>query len=64
MPSVFLSDDEVVDLILDRPHLIPEAFARLQKEIEEDGESMSNMYRIISDLRKEVKELKKTVDTP
>jgi len=64
MPSVFLSDDEVVDLILERPHLIPEAFSRLQKEIEEDGERMSSMWTVINNLRKEVKELKKTVDTP
>ena len=62
MPCVYLNDDEVVDLILERPHLIQEAFAKMQKQLDEAESLSSTAINSIGKLRRRIKELEKGLD--
>lgn len=55
----YLDDDEVVALILSRPHLIPIAFERLQKELEEAHDLSTTALKTIFRMKKRIRELEK-----
>lgn len=57
MPSVWLSDDEVVDPILERPYLIQAAIEKIRKEFDETEESYCNLINSIGSYRRKIKEL-------
>lgn len=63
MPYVSLDDDELVEMILERPHLITTAIEKLQAQYDEASEDRSRMYKTYYELRAEIKELKKEVDS-
>lgn len=63
MPYVSLDDDELVDMILERPHLISVAVQKLQEQCNEYSEDLSRMYSTYYKQRDEIKELKKLVDS-
>jgi phage shock protein A len=54
---VSLDDDELVDLILERPHLVATAFAKLQAQYDDAAEDRSRMYKIYAEQRAKIKEL-------
>lgn len=57
MPSVYLDDNEVIDLIIERPHLIQAAFERLHAKLEEEESLSCNAINLTNKLRKRIKDL-------
>lgn len=63
MPYVSLDDDELIEMILERPHLISKAVEKLQESHAERDEELSNIYNRYFKLRDELIDLKKEVDS-
>jgi hypothetical protein len=58
---VSLDDDELVDLILERPHLVATAFTKLQAQYDEASEDRSRMYKLYYEQRNKITELEKAL---
>lgn len=55
MPCVFLSDEELVEMLLERPHVIVKMIEKLQHDLAEEQETTSYLYKRNAELRKEQK---------
>ena len=59
MPSVYLTDEEIVELIIERPEVVSMALQKLINQHTEEVESWNTMYGTIRKLRERIKELEK-----
>lgn len=62
MPSVWLDDDELVDLILERPEVLPMVVEKLRKQRDDAEESNSTLWSSLSKLRQRIRELEEEKD--
>lgn len=58
MPSVYLSDEELIEMVLDRPEILTAAIQKMAAELEKEQSSGWQQFSIIMDLRKQIRELK------
>lgn len=62
MSYVSLEDDELIEMILERPHLITTLIERIQKQNEEESETSNRLSSIIYKQRVEIKQLKELIE--
>ena len=59
MPSVYLSDEELADMVLERPEVLPMVIEKLRRELEDEQKLNGTLWKRVSELRARVKELEK-----
>lgn len=64
MPSVYLDDGELIELILERPHVIAAAIDQLQTALSDERELWYKLYGTTTKLRQRVKELEAGTGEP